>query len=1067
MKNSRLGTPIIGNFSAEQSISDNEILYVNKRHDFLIIKTKQNDNIKLFPKDDGAEIVINHFGIGLDENNDSIYTVKTCWERRKENIVIVLYLFKQTRRIELESESLNFYLERLETSRLITDGIMKKTDEIQFLEKEFLDGRSIFVIDEYQGVNSNKFQIFGNKYRAECEYERPGVVKISKIIQTKTINRNNDIVQYFGNVKFVSFDEAMQIHGHKYENHQVVIDDIFQIWKQYENYKEEISNNEIRKRGYIRYKAYTINNGLLNISFDNDADYINLFFGDDNSDVEFDIITYETSADLPNSIDDILSYKKENQNNIITVGSCVKLEGFNIWFYLPKNIERITSHGVLIHSDRNVRIEKRRRDRIYNILNSRNNPTANMIMRLTAGDADSQTGGLINDKDIITTNVLDKMFGDDSFKITENYREAIKIALNTPDIALIQGPPGTGKTTLIKGIVARLNEMSNKNYKILISTEQHDALYNVTDKLSENKLLPPFIVSKRFNEKDGNQEDSNNFMKDITNFQYEFQTLCNNILKDKKDNKNDFSAGLSQIIYCIQSIRLANYSNQVIRENLDVLYKTAIQMSLSNTVIDVIQDIKFKFNFQIENEDCSNEMLDIEQVKQKLSNQRTTIEDYKNDGSYQLKELQRCLRKRPNYEKLLIEQSLLSRMTSGDNDALKTSFDEYIKYIDYLKDKILSLSVSNSDENILQAKSLFDELMYKLQDAVKSHKKDFFEVVEELKYKLLDIDNVNALVKRYTNIIGSTCAQAGRSLDRVELNSHSCFDYVIIDEAARANPLDIMLPILMGIRVILVGDQKQLPHFIESKEVRDFLANDKYKNLYDKELLEKSLFGLIFERVEDSWEKKKLVFKRHIRINEQHRMHPSIGDFISKEFYNGEITNGPKTSNNINDYNVFGNKNVAWLNIPIIDGMEEGKPSYFRMKEVDKVLETINIIVHNLKGMKSHIGVISFYKKQIEIIESIISNKYPDNISTLIECGTVDSFQGKEFDIVLLSTVRSNAHQTPSESLGFIHYSDSRINVALSRAKTLLVVIGDAETFMKNSIFRNFINYVKKEGFYA
>ena len=50
------------------------------------------------------------------------------------------------------------------------------------------------------------------------------------------------------------------------------------------------------------------------------------------------------------------------------------------------------------------------------------------------------------------------------------------IAINTPDIAVIQGPPGTGKTTLIAGVLARINEMSHKSYKVLISSEQHEAL---------------------------------------------------------------------------------------------------------------------------------------------------------------------------------------------------------------------------------------------------------------------------------------------------------------------------------------------------------------------------------------------------------------------------------------------------------------------------------------------------------------------------------------------------------------------------------------------------------------
>jgi superfamily I DNA and/or RNA helicase len=231
--------------------------------------------------------------------------------------------------------------------------------------------------------------------------------------------------------------------------------------------------------------------------------------------------------------------------------------------------------------------------------------------------------------------------------------------------------------------------------------------------------------------------------------------------------------------------------------------------------------------------------------------------------------------------------------------------------------------------------------------------------------------------------------------------------------------------------------------------------------------LEKSLFGLIYERVEKSWSEKKIAFKRHIRIIEQHRMHPVIGDFISKTFYNSAITNGTKTKDNVNTYSIFDGKNIVWLDVPITAGLEEGKPSYYRMPEVEKVVNVLKEIFLNLNDQKPKTGVISFYKKQVEIISNKIKETFPQNITGLIECNTVDSFQGKEFDIVVLTTVRSNTAQTAGESLGFIHYSRSRINVALSRAKRLLIVVGDANTFSKNDIFFDYIKYVKGAGYYA
>ena len=73
----------------------------------------------------------------------------------------------------------------------------------------------------------------------------------------------------------------------------------------------------------------------------------------------------------------------------------------------------------------------------------------------------------------------------------------------------------------------------------------------------------------------------------------------------------------------------------------------------------------------------------------------------------------------------------------------------------------------------------------------------------------------------------------------------------------------------------------------------------------------------------------------------------------------------------------------------------------------------------------------------------------------------------KEFDIVIISGTRSNTHADSRKSLGFIDCSASRINVALSRARKVLVMVADADTYRRNSHFSNFIEYVKDEGYYG
>lgn len=211
-------------------------------------------------------------------------------------------------------------------------------------------------------------------------------------------------------------------------------------------------------------------------------------------------------------------------------------------------------------------------------------------MKLSAKDVvDDQLGTTY---DPITSDVLKKMFGNPNVKLKETYREAMSIALNTPDIALIQGPPGTGKTTLIKGLITRINRM-NKNYKILVSSEQHEALFNVVDKLSENKFIPPFVSSKKYNS-DGDDEDTQHFEKNVLEFQKNFLLVCSEILRDVK--KRDSKAVLiTECVYILQDIRNTNYSKNFISTVIDDLKSKIITLGyydkMSNDFNDLYQSI--------------------------------------------------------------------------------------------------------------------------------------------------------------------------------------------------------------------------------------------------------------------------------------------------------------------------------------------------------------------------------------------------------------------------------------------------------------------------------------------
>ena len=126
----------------------------------------------------------------------------------------------------------------------------------------------------------------------------------------------------------------------------------------------------------------------------------------------------------------------------------------------------------------------------------------------------------------------------------------------------------------------------------------------------------------------------------------------------------------------------------------------------------------------------------------------------------------------------------------------------------------------------------------------------------------------------------------------------------------------------------------------------------------------------IYENLETAYKEGRLKFRRTIQIDEQHRMHPTIGSFISREFYDGTIQNGERTVNNKNDYRMFDGKNVVWIDMPIFKGAESSyNHSYARECEVDRIIELIKQFLSNNEGRKLDIGIISFYKGQVNLID--------------------------------------------------------------------------------------------------
>lgn len=337
-----------------------------------------------------------------------------------------------------------------------------------------------------------------------------------------------------------------------------------------------------------------------------------------------------------------------------------------------------------------------------------------------------------------------------------------------------------------------------------------------------------------------------------------------------------------------------------------------------------------------------------------------------------------------------------------------------------------------------------------------------------------DPEAVRWTLRDYTMSYAATCQQASspavRDAKQVERVEDISFDTVIVDEAARANPLDLMIPLNQAERrIVLVGDHHQLPQMLEPDIEREF----------DVDIRDR-LSESMFQRLYDSIERTGDPVGRVVRLTTQFRMHPRLGELVSRHFYGGTLLSGRGEDEFRHGLPGYGSAVAAWIDVPRSRGRERGQRSKSRPGEADVVARTVRDLLAAAPGLT--FGIVTFYAAQRDAIwqalvdEDLAERPEPRQPYQVIPglrhqdpdsgrrrdrlmVGTVDAFQGKEFDVVLLSTTRCiPAHEAVpgpenperrswvARRYGHVVLRN-RLCVAMSRQRRLLIAVGDARTF--------------------
>lgn len=372
---------------------------------------------------------------------------------------------------------------------------------------------------------------------------------------------------------------------------------------------------------------------------------------------------------------------------------------------------------------------------------------------------------------------------------------------------------------------------------------------------------------------------------------------------------------------------------------------------------------------------------------------------------------------------------------TGKNIVVECSYDEKIESFEVMR--IFEVATDRRNINIRRSmeevyQDISDQRILDRWKKIKEIQKDWID-------RSVEKDCLDYQLVRSATVIAGTCIGflANSFVKDME------FDYVIIDEAAKATTPELLVSIIKAKKIILVGDQNQLPAYADqsiSPKIAKLTKNPEYR-----------MFDILFETLPNSHKQV---------LSTQYRMIRNIGNLISTVFYGGTIDTGCKDEDKLHGLSRYEGNSIIWFDTSENRRRKQKKTkgnSFMNEEEKRIILDILEDLKKSNELDNQDIGIITGYSGQKDILRNSVKAIGYDKIAQ-IDINVLDAFQGRENDIIMYSTVRTD------NSIGF-QKEKERVNVAFSRAKKLLIICGDLNFFYNyndpNNKFIEIIDYIR------